>query len=756
MAENLLDKMMSDKTDLDTLAAQLPQIEQYDEQKLLELADLQKQMKEFLVQRFQDNIEAFEKFMPDVAKTFKNYKPKEEMEFFCTDNGIPNLLFTKRNDFFYKTFDPFELCKKQIEAILENNHLNQTRYEKEGDPYGQIHFKYLRQIVQTESELARDRSATIAQLGSIPHCVMLGVGLGYQLAYLYERVEIANLILVEPDLDIFYASLHAFDWASLLKFLTDNHYGIHLMIGQDKNQFYLDMERFYNHHGRFLSGTWLGMIHYHSDKIHEIAKFFIQDFSNVHASMGFFDDHLFGCSHAVRAILDKKAFIKTKPQFPKSLANTPVFIIGSGPSLDQDIPFLRKYQDKAIIIACGTALDTLYHTGIKPDFYACTERTPQIGDVLNEIPDKHFFDDIILLCGDVVHPKTTKFFKHSAIFLKLDEPFAKFASYFIDELKGIRGVQLMNPLVGNMGVSGALSLGFENLYLFGLDNGSALEYNDMHSAYTAIYKANKVNTKSIAYATDKVAEGNFGGICKTGYLFEISARNIGFILERFIVEGSKIKCHNCSNGVKLKHTTPVHSCDLVGKFDKKKDLDKKAFHDYMVKEKTTVIENLTLDRLKQLFDPSLFNQIVDSIVKYIDEKDPDNRTEIILFLESISEYIASLKQVANTYFIGDCLEGSLQTYFMMASRSLYNSIDEKLGVECYKKIMQIIKDFLVESKSLFVHLPDYVIWDHKKYHPNNKVGVDTPTTKAPDFPGYRHFKKSSDDDPQKIFEKRYE
>ena len=37
----------------------------------------------------------------------------------------------------------------------------------------------------------------------------------------------------------------------------------------------------------------------------------------------------------------------------------------------------------------------------------------------------------------------------------------------------------MNPLVGNMGVSGAIYLGFNKLYLFGLDNGKKIESYDV-------------------------------------------------------------------------------------------------------------------------------------------------------------------------------------------------------------------------------------------------------------------------------------
>ena len=105
--------------------------------------------------------------------------------------------------------------------------------------------------------------------------------------------------------------------------------------------------------------------------------------------------------------------------------------------------------------------------------------------------------------------------------------------------------------------------------------------------------------------------------------------------------------------------------------------------------------------------------------------------------------------------MGDCLEGSLQTYFIVATKALYKVRDEKVCIEHFLKILEVIKDFLEETKSLFKYLPDYVIYEHRKYHTNGKVGVDYPTALAPDFPPLRKIIFKEYDDPQKVFEKKY-
>ena len=70
----------------------------------------------------------------------------------------------------------------------------------------------------------------------------------------------------------------------------------------------------------------------------------------------------------------------------------------------------------------------------------------------------------------------------------------------------------MNPLVGNMGVSGALFLGFKNIYMFGLDNGKKIDSSAMHSKYTTLYNEHGCSDQGGSYTTKQQGKGNFGGL----------------------------------------------------------------------------------------------------------------------------------------------------------------------------------------------------------------------------------------------------
>jgi hypothetical protein len=56
-----------------------------------------------------------------------------------------------------------------------------------------------------------------------------------------------------------------------------------------------------------------------------------------------------------------------------SVTGQPVVIVGAGPSLDYNIKVLKKYADRAIIVATDASLNTLIENDIKPDFVASLE-----------------------------------------------------------------------------------------------------------------------------------------------------------------------------------------------------------------------------------------------------------------------------------------------------------------------------------------------------------------------------------------------
>ena len=747
-----------DPSDLDALSQSTAQMEEVPEHKIQELIQLQKDMTAMLIERFAQNMEAFKEIMPDIYKQFKDYKPSESIEFMCTSNGIPNLYFPDRNEFFYKCFDPVELCNKQVDLTLETSPYRQLRYGNATDELGQIHYRYLNALVNFNYHTAPIIVNPLLT-NSAPICLMVGCGLGYHIGHLYERIDIANMVLIEPNSDLFFASLHTFDWANLLHFLKDNNRCIYLMIGHDEDHVFDDLNEFYSRHGRMLAGFMWSMVHYRSPAINKIADRIINDYERSYATMGFFDDAAFALSHGMQHLKNKDHFVRKDVELPEKWKEAPIFVVGNGPSLSHDLPFLRKYQDKAIILACGTALETLYNAGIEPTFYAATERLRVVSEHLSLIPDRDFVRRCILVAGDVIHPETVKHFDNTAIFGKPDEGFYWLVTYKKYELfKNLGYISLMNPLVGNLGVSTAAMLGFKKIYLFGLDNGTKREDGLKHPTENIFYK--KIMSKKYENANvsakndDYMDEGNFGGKVQSEFLYRLSATYMGVVMRYYDKECGQ-KFYNCSDGIKIESTEPLHSEDMDF-FADLPDLDKEEFRNFIINEKTVAFD-ITPEEVDKLVDPRTFNYIVDTVIRMLTrERRPESRIDYIFLMQSVCEMLTQV-QKSSDYYIADCLAGTLYSAFASIMSNLYSISDEKRAIEICDVAMRFVIYFLEDTKYCFKFVPDFCAEDHH-IHIHGKIGQDHGICKAIDLKVRKPYVTAEDrkNYPIKKFIKRYE
>lgn len=723
-----------------------------------ELAALQVQLGQDLQARFGASMEAFKKYLPDVYESFKDYRPKKALQFFCGENGEPNLMLPDEGGrVFYDTDEPAERTGREIAQLLDEERMLGTIGEDQYDPYGQILFRYSNEMIRENDRIVMKQQKIAyspLELKSVPNFIILGLGLGYPLSEALSRIEVANIIAIEPDPDIFYASLYAFDWAGILKFIAENGVAFKLIVGKSGDELEVILKEFYMAHGEFLSIFKVTYVHYASPEIKKSADYVVRKYNALHASLGFFDDHLFGVSHGIQAMLKGKHFVRRDVVLPDKYRRWPLFVVGNGPSLDHDIPFLRRNQDKAVIIACGTALDTLYHAGIKPDFYAATERTPEISETIDAIPDQEFKDSITLIAGDVIHPKTSSRFKRTAIFGKPDEPFFWLCTAHPEMFPRIRPIDVMNPLVGNLGVASIFGFGFTESYIFGLDCGRKLG-GLMHSKYSTVYGAAGVSDKGGNYdvSVKDAVTGNFGGWVESGDLFRRSLQFIELIIRehRFFTEDVFV-IRNCSDGARIAGTIPVHSEDLD--FGGRPEIAKQELLDF-IEEKLTFKPELTREGAAKLASSEIYNKIVDRIASIINKK-PQSRMEAVDQMMKASEYASAISKVLATAGYSHFLTGSMQTMLMTMMLCLYHIEDEHEAVDAvWDHLLKYCLWFLDDSKRLFGFIPDYVLGEH--YHfMDGKVGWAHDGDEPPKAPPYPHLFRTEFNDPMKKFQKRYE
>lgn len=707
--------------------------------------ELQSNLDIFLSERFNSNIQCFKQYLPNIASEFENYTPQNPIKIICGENSVPNLLFIKNNELFFKGTDPIDFCKKQVK-ILINGYASHRKFNGGIATEGCFQDKFLSQVIN-EAKFGSREFESIEKIGYIPTAIIFGIGLGYEIAELLERIDVQNLILIEPDKDIFFASLFTFDWVNLLQFFSTNNLGLKIIT--DEKTCIREVINYMEKHGKFLASNVIYYVHYKTETIKKIRKDVENALIDMTTAMGFIDDYLYGISHGCHSILHKKNFV-TKKKLPEDTLKYPVFIVGSGPSLDRDLPFIAKNQDKAIIIACGTAIDALYHYGIKPDFYANTERVPEVAQSLETIQDKEFYNDIILLSSDVCHPQTVNIFKHTALFGKADEPLYKYLIESYPQYKSIQYVTNMNPLVGNMGVAAAVYLEFNNLFLFGLDCGTVIK-GKAHSNKTTLYKEYGYSDEVKEYDSTFFVEGNFEKQCGTNSLFQMSVRKLEDILK--LNENKGVKCFNCSDGCRIQHTIPVPSSQLEEEFKVKKEINKATFKKYFLKNKVTII-NLNKQQIDNLFNPQSIKKICEDLIKFISTK-RNTATEYIWMMEEVSEHLHYLKTTKEHFLGASCVLPTINHCFVVMTQALYLHANENNVLDIAENIKNVIIDFLTELPELFNKLPDYIMGEELKHFPNGLVGKNLPHCKAIKFPPSKKLIKQKYDDPIKKFIKKY-
>lgn len=678
--------------------------------------------------RFNKNIEAIERLNIKPLKRFLTYTPKKSLNFFNLFDNAINVEID--GNILYPCENPIDYCQRQVDEFLENKHNGYTSYERDYDFLGHIHYRYLNECYDILDNYKKSHEASLTQYTgdkSIPHLLIIGLGLGYVLELLLSKVSVNSISIIESDDDIFYASLFTFEWAPLLDFLKENNIDLTFIIGKDaSNDCLLNLYEKFEYEGKFLSGFSKAFVHYVNADIKALVKTLMPNFKNIFAMMGFYDDHLFGISHGIRSIKDGNSYIKNEGSY--LLNDYPVFIIGNGPSLDNDLSFIRQNQDKAIIVASGSAIDTLYNAGIKVDFYVALERSNDITQIFSHM-QKSYFDDIVLIATDVINPVSTKFFKHSALIFKNDEPFYELIKRFnLDiPIDKVLDITYINPLVSNLALASMLKLGFSKLYLFGVDNGKKSSYENIHASSSKVYSKDYYGDieSDFIYAIDSKIKGNFGGVVESNYLYQKSLLNLKMALKAY---GINKTCFNCSDGAFIEGAIPLLSKDIDTK--EFKDIDKKAFLSNFIKNNTMSFTINNKD-IEKIIDKDGFYRFLDSEIKCLKESIDSfkNRSDVIAFLILRSKNL--VKASYDISYSARLMSGSYQYFFIEIASALYTIDNECDAIAIAKEMLYRFMYFLEDGRVLYKYMPDYIQNEHLKIF-NGKLGYDHEKSKAPD------------------------
>ena len=437
------------------------------------------------------------------------------------------------------------------------------------------------QLVEACEKVIKDLEEVQSEL---PHRVksfiMFGLGNGYSVEQLISQHDIEMMFVCEPNKDFFYASLYAVDWQTIIEAFDDGKKRLYLNIGDDGTNLTNDLLAQFQTVGPYVLANTFFYQSYVNDKLTEAVSRLREQLLVIIAMGDYFDNAKYGIAHTLWALENDVPFLMSgcKQKLSKDVLDVPVFIIGNGPSLDGLIDILKAEQHQALLISCGTALQSLHRHGIKPDFHAEIETNRSTFDWLSRIGDDNYLKEITLLSCNGMHPDSAALFGNTLLAFKQGEA----STVSITEIDKSHPFALLNyayPTVTNFVSDLITEIGFSQIYLFGTDMGFVSDTYH-HSKSSGYYdgSGNELYSYANNHAMSLVIPGNFKPWVKTKYEFKISKG----VLEQ-VFSQSDAEIYNLNDGAKILGTKALQkdlvllSSSLDAKLNARKILTEQAF-----------------------------------------------------------------------------------------------------------------------------------------------------------------------------------
>ncbi len=218
--------------------------------------------------------------------------------------------------------------------------------------------------------------------------VFYGFGLGYHIIEFAKAasqrklsgLSIPRLVLIEPDVNHFFAAMSLFDWSQIFELddliiaagapaesillLIENSSQVNVGESGVSDAYYFDIPAFTAHAAPYFNAV--RSIIKRNQRKNEINAATLKKFGRR------------WCRNSLRNI-DKIAVLGNIAELESSAANAapsdslPFLIIGAGPSLEPLLPSISELQKRAVTICVETALHSLLRAGLQPDFIILTD-----------------------------------------------------------------------------------------------------------------------------------------------------------------------------------------------------------------------------------------------------------------------------------------------------------------------------------------------------------------------------------------------
>jgi len=373
--------------------------------------------------------------------------------------------------------------------------------------------------------------------------IFLGVGLGLHITKTDSKIDSDVYLIIEDDLELFRLSMFVTDYTRLAR---NNKVVIYAVFEEDeifRQKVYAFLkERFvYNHYLKFFP-----LLSHDTARLKQIQATII--------SMNYLK---FPHSAMLQVFLRPYRYILEAYRYSniealkkeRYFGGRPLLLLGAGPSLQKNIEWVRRYQDRFVIVTVSAAMGKLEQAGIRPELILHVDGFKESMKHLERVADLGYFDESIPFFSSFTWPDFAKAFQKERVCL-----FQAAA-----QIKKDFG-QITASNVGLMMCAMGMMFGAEEIYVLGVDlalepeTGATHIDGHVHAKQLDITKETALEERISFHKTVLKTAGNLRDEVPTTPNYMAAVNEMDIITQGLLQEGQHI--YNLSDGARLYGMTP--------------------------------------------------------------------------------------------------------------------------------------------------------------------------------------------------------
>ncbi|RCX19072.1 hypothetical protein DFP94_10588 [Fontibacillus phaseoli] len=540
---------------------------------------------------------------------------------------------------------------RAFESTLEDEYTYTREITRSGELNLRIEINqnsyYLHSRYNARHEAKKWVESIGSEIDDIDNVLLVGIGLGYYLEELLSVTKARYIFVYEPSVLVFKEWLNE---RAIEKTLSDPRIRL-FAVGESE---FLPLQL-----ANDISEQMIGTFRKVSPPIYErlfpeISEQFntkmkdtiIQQISNMQTrefnQETWLENSLFNLPY----LINNSSILALKDKWKDQ--NIKAIIVGSGPSLSQDLHYLSELKEKCLIIAAGSSIQAMEHLGVYPHFVVSMDGTKA---------NHHVFKNVdvsrvpLVFCPSIYY-EILEGHKNSLYYGKFQSDII--TKYLYESQENEIPSFISTATVTGTGIQIAAFMGIKDIYLMGQD----LSYpNNQFYAPGVVHISEEIQDLHIAHS-EKWVKNVDGGLNRTKGSMEVLLKDIEILVK--IMELQGVKIINTSKGGAVIEGTEWASMDKIAPslleypsidFEISKQIPAKTpeTKDKQVKEVSTKLKKVSGETKKLELKIKKLTEVIKKLEYALSESSFNKTTERLVEIDKLWKNITQ-NDVFNVFY----------------------------------------------------------------------------------------------------------